>query len=100
MRFSPRLGLLVKFLDVSLELLSVDAPHPAAPDLYCGQLARTDERVDLGNADAEIRGHVLQREETGLDLGTRLFCRRLPWHGPRITAEDDGYMDLGLFAAV
>ena len=100
MRFSPRLRLLVKLLDVSLELFSIDPPHPPAPDLYGGQLARPNERVDLGNADAEIRGHVFQREETGLDLGTRLFSRRLPWHGPRITAEDDGYMDLGLFAAV
>jgi hypothetical protein len=100
MLFSPRLGLLVKFLDVGLELLPVDSPHPAPPDLYRRQIARTDQRVHLRNADAQIGGYVLEREEAGLDLGSGLFGRRLPWHGPRIPADEDGYMDLGLFAAV
>ena len=100
MRFSPRLSLFVQFLDVGLELLPVDPPHAATADLDGRELARPHQRVDLGNADAQIGGDVFEREEPGLDLGTRLICRRLSWHRARITAEDDGYMDLALFAAV
>ena len=100
MRLSPCLGLLVKLLDVCLELLPVDPPHAAAPDLDRRELSGADEGVHLRNAHAQVGGHVIEREESRLDLGTGLFGRRLPWHAPRITADEDGYMDLGLFAAV
>ena len=100
MRLSPRLGLLVESLDVALELLTVDPPHAAAADLDGRQLSRPDQGVHLRHAHAQIRRDVLQREEAGLDLGTRLFCRRLAWHQPRITGNGDGYMDLTLFATV
>lgn len=100
MFFSPRLGLVMKPLDVCLQLLAIDTPHPSAPDLDGRKLTRPHECVDLRHAHAQVRGYVLEREETGLDLGTRLFRRRLPWHGLRITADKDGYMDLALFADV
>lgn len=83
MSLSPRLGLLVEPFDVCLQLLPVDPPHAASADLYSGELSGSNERVHLGNAHAEVRGHVLEREEAGLDLGTRLLCRRLPWHGTK-----------------
>ena len=100
MCFSPRLGLFVQLLDVDLELLSIDSPYSAAPDLDGGELAGPDQCVDLRDAHAQISGDVVEREEAGLDLGTRLFGRRLPWHGARITADNDGYMVLALFATV
>ena len=100
MFFSPRLSLVVKPLDIGLELLSIDPPHTPAPDLDGRKLPGSDKRVDLRNAHAQIGGDVFERQETGLDLGTRLFGRRLPWHGLRITADRDGYMDLALFADV
>lgn len=100
MLFSPRLGLFVEPFDIGLELLPVDPPYAPAPDLDRGELARPNERVDLRDADAQVGGNAVQRQEAGLDLGTRLFGRRLPGHHRRITADTDGYMDLVLFAAV
>ena len=100
MCLSPVLGVCVELLDVCIELLPVDPPHPAPTDLDGRELARSDERVHLRDAHAEVGRNVLEREEPRLYLRTRLFGRRLTWHGPRITADDDGYVDLKLFAAV
>jgi hypothetical protein len=55
----PRLGLFVEPVDERLELLSVDSPDAAAPDLDRGELAGPDERVDLRNAHAQIGRDVL-----------------------------------------
>ena len=55
----PRLRLLVEPVDERLELFSVDSPDAPAPDLDRGELARPDERVDLGNAHAQIGRDVL-----------------------------------------
>jgi hypothetical protein len=55
----PSLGLVVEPLDVGLELALVDPPDAAAPDLDGGELARPDERVDLGDAHAQVGGDVL-----------------------------------------
>lgn len=86
----PALGFLVEPLDVFLELASVDPPHPAAPDLDSGQLARTDQRVDLGDADAQVGGDVIQGEEARFDLG----------HRGTIAVVRVGYLNLRAFALV
>lgn len=100
MRLSPVLGLFVELVHVRLELFPVYPPDAAPADLDGRELTRTDQRVHLRDAHAEVRGDVLEREEARLDLRTRLFRRRLTWHRPRITADNDGYMDLNLFATV
>lgn len=100
MRFSPRLGFLMQAIDVGLQLLAVDSPDPTAADLDGGELARTHEGIDLRDADAQIGGYVFERQETRLDVWSRLFCRRLAWHRRRIPTNRDGYMDLTLFAAI
>lgn len=97
---SPRLRFLVKALHVCLELVTVDAPDASAADLDRRQLPGPNQRIDLRNAHAQVGRDVLERQESGLDLGTRLLCRRLTWHEARITRDDDGYMDLALFAAI
>src|SRR5215218_4834908 len=61
--------LLVHALDVALELQAVHPPDAAPAELDRRQLAAADQRVDLGGADVEDRGHVLQRVEPGLDAG-------------------------------
>ena len=55
----PRLGLFVEPVDERLELLSVDPPNAPAPDLDRGELARSDESVDLRNAHAQIGRDIL-----------------------------------------
>lgn len=59
MSLRPFLGLFVQPLDVGLQLGAVHAPNPAATDLYGGQLARADERIDLGYADRQVCSYVL-----------------------------------------
>lgn len=48
--------LFFEVLQVRVELALVDPPHAAAPDLDGGEFAGANQRVDLGNADAQIRG--------------------------------------------
>ena len=100
MRFSPLLRLFVEAFDVRLELVPIDSPDATAADLDGGQFSRANQCVHLRNAHAEIRGHILEGQESRLDLRTRLFGRGLTWHQPRIPADGDGYMDLAMFAAV
>lgn len=64
---SPFLCLTMEPLDVGLELLAVDAPEAAAPDLDARQLAGSDERIHLRDRNVEVRGHVFERQETRLD---------------------------------
>jgi len=90
----------VEPLDIGLELLPVDAPHAPAPDLDRRELSGPDQRVDLRNTHAEVGGHILEGQETRLDLTTRLVCRGLAWHRTRIPRNGDGYMDLAMFAAI
>ena len=99
----PRLGLFVEPVDERLELLSVDPPDAPAPDLDRGELARSDESVDLGNAHAQIGRDIVERQEARLDLGPfwALVPRGIPaGHMLTIAAVDDGYMDLASFALV
>ncbi len=68
MSLRPFLRLLVKLLDVRIQLIPVDAPNPSAPDLDGGKLTRTDERIDLGNAHAEKGRYILEGQEARLYL--------------------------------
>ena len=100
MSLSPLLGLIMEPLDVGLELVAVNAPDAPASDLDRGQAPGPDQRVDLGNAHAQIRGDVLEGQEPRLHLRTRFFRGRLTWHGPRIPTDGDRVMDLMMFATV
>ncbi len=59
MLLRPLLGFLMKPLDVLIQLVLVHSPDAAASDLDRRQLARPDQRIDLGNRDAQVGGHVL-----------------------------------------
>ncbi len=55
----PLPGFFVHPVDVGLELLLVDAPHSATPDLYRGKVPAAHQRIDLLDANAEVLGYVL-----------------------------------------
>lgn len=65
----PMPGLLVQLADPSLKTSPVDAPDAPSSDLYRGELAGTDQRVDLRLADVEKPRHVAQRQESTLSKG-------------------------------
>jgi hypothetical protein len=49
----------VKPLDVCLELLPIHPPDPSTADLDGRELSGPHKRIDLGDGDAEVIGHVL-----------------------------------------
>jgi hypothetical protein len=49
----------VKAFDVAVELGAVYAPNATAADLYGRELARTNEGINLRDADRQIGRHVL-----------------------------------------
>jgi hypothetical protein len=59
MFLGPRLGLLMQTVDERLELFTVHPPHASSSYLDRRELARTDERVDLRNAHAQVGRDVL-----------------------------------------
>lgn len=63
-------------LDVLLELGPLDPPNPLGADLDRWQLARLEEGVDLGSADGELVGHVVDREEAGSGVHAAIFAGR------------------------
>ena len=97
----PLLRFLVEPLHVILELLAVDAPHAAAPDLDRRQLSGADERIHLRHADAQIDGYVVERQKARLDLDLPVWrARRVLGHLLTIAAVGVGYLYLASFAAV
>lgn len=70
MRSDPLSGLGVEAFEIGLELVLVDAPDAPAPKFYGGQFMASYQRVDLGDADVEIGGDLLQRHESGHDAGS------------------------------
>ena len=92
MRLSPGLGLLVKALDVGLELLAVHPPDPSSADLDGRKLTGSHECVDLRNRDAEIRGHIVEREKPRLKVAFPLWFlgRR---HPSKIAPGRVGYVE-------
>jgi hypothetical protein len=65
-QLGPFRSLLVKLVDVGVQLPLVDAPHATSTELYRRKLAGPDEGVDLCGAHAEIGGHVFESEEARL----------------------------------
>ena len=102
MRLGPSLRFVVKPVDVGLELRLVHPPDAATADLDRGELARANERVDLGDADAQIGGDVLEREKAWLDGRLVPATSRAGFraHLPKIAPSRGGLLDLALFAIV
>jgi hypothetical protein len=102
MGLGPLLSLVVQPVDVGLELGLVDTPNAAPADLDRGQLARANERVDLRDADAQVGGDVLEREEAWLDGRLVPATSRAGFraHAPKIAPCRDELLDLTLFAIV
>lgn len=99
---SPLLGFLVEAFHVVLQLLAIDAPDPAASDLYRRQFAGANKRVHLGHADAEVGRHIVEGEEAGFDLDLAVTGGAIGvlGHRPKIAADHVGYLHLASFAAV
>lgn len=68
MGLGPLGGLLLEAFEPGVELVLVDPPEAAAPDLDGGELAGADQGVDLGGADVEVGGEVVEGEVTRLDV--------------------------------
>lgn len=96
----PLLGFFVESLDVGLELVPIDPPHPSPADLDGGKIAGSHQGIDLRHAHAQVSGHVVEREEARFDVGTRLLWGRLLCHASRLARVGDRYLDLISFAAV
>ena len=94
----PCTRLFVKPLHVSLELVPIDAPHPPAPDLDRRQVARSNEGVDLRDADAQVGGDVFEREEARLDGPATLLV--LLGHRAKLSPASLRIPDLTTFAYV
>ena len=69
MLLRPGTGLLMESRDIGLELLSIHTPDPPSADLYRREAAASDQRIDLGNAHAQIGSDVFEREKARLDPG-------------------------------
>jgi hypothetical protein len=80
MSSGPLAGLLVKPRDVRLELLSVNPPLTAAANLYCRELAASDQRISLRHAHVQIRSDVLESQEARLDGGAAPALRAVVSH--------------------
>jgi hypothetical protein len=104
MFFRPFLGFFMKTVEVSVQLGAVDPPDPSPAQLDGRHLAGPDQGIDLGNADAQVCGHVLQSQESRLETGGgglgafRSALRR--GHRPTIAPGNDRSLDLVPFAAV
>ena len=99
---SPLVGFGVEPLDVGIELFAIDAPDPSSAYLHGRQLSRADQRVDLGNADVQIRRHVLECKKSRLDAGrppTLVDFMRIG-HGHTLATPARHFIGLGSFTAV
>ena len=99
---SPLVRFFVESLDVGGELLAVDSPDASPADLDCRQFTRADQRVDLRNADVQVRRYVLERQKARLDSGRLPFLRRLVGisHGSTVAILDGLFSGLFAFTAV
>ncbi len=105
MFFSPALGLRLQAIDVFVELFAVNAPHAPPSDLDRRKVARPNERVDLRDADRQIGGHVLEREQARLESRSggappTLLRTLAGRHGRTIAPGDRENLDLSSFARV
>jgi hypothetical protein len=67
MQLGPLRGLLVKPIDVGVQLPLVDAPNTTSTELYRRKLPGPNEGIDLRGAHAEIGGDVFESQEAGFD---------------------------------
>lgn len=90
---SARFGILMKPVDVGVELRSIDPPHAAPSDLHGRELTGSNEGIDLRDAHIQVCGDIFQSKQARLDTGSQasffgLFhywrhgCR-IPLDGPR-----------------
>lgn len=102
MSLRPFVRLLVKPLDVGVELRPVHPPHAAPADLYGRKLAGANERVNLGHADREICRHIVKGQKARLDLRSSVIGSTglALGHDPTIAPDEGGYLHLKSFAAV
>ncbi len=98
MAFSPRLGLTMQALDVFLKSFPVHTPDTTAPDLDCGQFARSHEGVGLLTADVEVRGNVVEREKTR--FARAIFGLGSADHRPRLTPRSPVSFPLAPFVSI
>ena len=94
----PRTRFFVQPLDVRLELVPIDPPHSSAADLDRRQVPRSNERIDLRNADAQVGRDIFEREEAGLDGPSALLV--LLGHRANLSPASLGILDLKVFACV
>jgi len=104
MFLSPTLRFLVEALQVRVQLIAIDAPYAPAADLDRWKIARANERVHLGHADAEIGRDVLQGQKARFEPGRRRPGTPLRTlfrgHARTIAPGDREYLDLASFASV
>ena len=63
----PFVRIPVKPFDVGLELPAINSPNPAPSDLDRRKLARSHQRIHLGDAHVEVVRHVLESHESRFD---------------------------------
>lgn len=104
----PFVRFFVKLVEVGIQLAAIDPPDSSATDLDCRKTSRSNERIDLGNADTQVCGHVLQSQIARLDLGLTGLCAALcsfrrtlrGRHAGTIAPGAVRYLDLMPFAPV
>lgn len=105
MFLGPFLSLFVKSFEVGVELISVHSPNASASQFDGRETSRAHQGIDLRHADAQVVGHVFQREEARLQGRLNRLLRALGSalrgsHRPKIAPPDDRYLDLFPFAPV
>jgi len=99
MFFNPLTRFVVHALDVVVELRAIHAPNAATTDLHRGQFLRSNQRVDLRNADVEVRGYFFKGEQARLHrAGAAILIRKLMVfrHANSLTSKPSDF--IGLFA--
>lgn len=69
----PLFGLAPEPVDIGVELAPVDSPDASTADLYPGQLIGPNQRIDLPDADGEVRRNVIEGQKAGLDNRPRVI---------------------------
>lgn len=106
MFLSPVLGLFMQPLDIRIELVAIDSPDAPPTDLYRRQFSGSNQGVDLGHADTQISGHVLESKKARFDAGRGLRRSSAPLrsllgrHSSTIAPVTAQGMDLVPFAVV
>ena len=104
MFLGPGLSFFMESIQVGVELIPVDPPHAPAPELDGRQVSRTNQGIDLRNADTQVIGYVFERQVSRLESGLcwlgALGSALRRGHLPKIAPGEGRYLDLVSFAAV